>query len=375
MRFSAPAAGLHAALAVVSMAADKRQDTPVRITAADGKVCFSVANPHAVIAISAVAEAIIIEDGEAAVSATTRLSALVSGFAPRAPVTISATETAATIACSDGRYRLRLHTDPPAALFVDEIARVELAAGSVLKLLEVLPAADNGRTRAYLAGMHLHSVGDQLVSVATDGTRLLQTTVTAKPFSADNRLIIPAKAAAMLARMLHQVAPDERVTLRRSYAAFAATTAGFELVTGMIDAAFPDYRRVIPKATGHAAVCDRAEIIAALGRLAAVAAGEVPPLVALAWDDAGPLRVFLPRQPDDGADVIAGQARGAAKIAIPLSQLAELLGEFVETDIAIEIADRGLLIREGGKLAVLMGCAWPGLEKEDAGAVAAALAK
>jgi hypothetical protein len=52
MRFSAPAAGLHAALAVVSMAADKRQDTPVRITAADGKVCFSVANPHAVIALS-----------------------------------------------------------------------------------------------------------------------------------------------------------------------------------------------------------------------------------------------------------------------------------------------------------------------------------
>jgi hypothetical protein len=47
----------------------------------------------------------------------------------------------------------------------------------------------------------------------------------------------------------------------------------------------------------------------------------------------------------------------------------------VETDIAIEIADRGLLIREDGKLAVLMGCAWPGLEKEDAGAVAAALAK
>jgi hypothetical protein len=55
-----------------------------------------------------------------------------------------------------------------------------------------------------------------------------------------------------------------------------------------------------------------------------------------------------------------------------LSQLAGLLGEFVETDIAIEIADRGLSIREGGKLAVLMGCAWPGLEKEDAGAVAAA---
>jgi hypothetical protein len=80
------------------------------------------------------------------------------------------------------------------------------------------------------------------------------------------------------------------------------------------DRAFPDYRRVIPKATGHAAVCDRAEIIAAPGRLAAVAAGEVPPLVALVWDDAGPLRVFLPRQPDDGADVIAGQTRGAAKI-------------------------------------------------------------
>jgi hypothetical protein len=60
-------------------------------------------------------------------------------------------------------------------LFVDEIARVELAAGCVLKLLEVLPAADNGRTRAYLAGMHPNNRGRQYLARqigALAGTRL-----------------------------------------------------------------------------------------------------------------------------------------------------------------------------------------------------------
>jgi DNA polymerase-3 subunit beta len=296
-----------------------------------------------------------------------RLAALLSGFTPRSIMEIAATDKAVTVACRESRYRLPLLLSSPGALVIDpEIGRAELAAGDCLKLLEVLPAAETGQTRFYLCGIHLHNIGDQLVAVATNGSQLMRVGITAAHLSDDNRLIIPTRAAVMLDRLLHETRPKQ-VTLRRSRAVFVASWPGVEIVSGMVDAAFPDYRRVIPRASGQVMICDRAELLTALNRLNAVATGDTALLV-LSWKDRKPLRLFLARQPDDAADVVAGQARGDARIVVSLSRLSMLLGEFKEADIVIEAADGNLLMREGGKLAVLMGCTWNVVTEEEAAA-------
>ena len=150
-----------------------------------------------------------------------------------------------------------------------------------MKLLDVVAAAGTEKTRFFLNGVHLHSDGDKLIGVGMDGTKMLRVGVAADHFSADNRLIIPATAVKMLDKLLRVTKP-EMVTLRRSHAAFSATAPGFEIVSGMIDAAYPDYKKLLPPPNGSSASCQRAEMVAALSRLQAVAVGDLP-LVMVTW--------------------------------------------------------------------------------------------
>jgi DNA polymerase-3 subunit beta len=309
-------------------------------------------NPRAAISIRTTTVASIAEAGYAAVSAW-RFAALLSGFGPRSAITIETTAKALTIICGESRYRLPLLADPPGGLVVDpEIGRADLATEDCFKLFEVVAAAGTERTRFYLNGVYMHNVDGRLTAVGMDGTKMLSVSIASHDrVSEDNRLIIPTPAVTMLMRLLRQTKPD-RVTLRRSRAVFAASAPGFEIVTGLIDAAYPDYRAVLPRAGTDAASCQRAELLGALARLKAVAAGEFP-LVALAWADGEPLRLFVARQPDTGIDPIAAQTSGSARKAFSLPQLAALISEFSDTAIVLEAADRGLVIRQGDKFGAL----------------------
>ena len=161
----------------------------------------------------------------------------------------------------------------------------------------------------------------------------------------------------ILHKLLRQVRP-ETLTLRRSRAVFSASAPGFELISGMIAGPFPEYERTMPQAKGNAALVQRAELAAALARLHAVAIGEMP-LIVLTWADGEPLQLHLARQPQAGHDIIAAQAKGSAEIAFSLPALTSLVAEFEDEAVLLEAeADRGVLIRQGDKFAVLMSCRW-----------------
>jgi hypothetical protein len=354
---TAPASALNAALSLAALAADKKADTPVRIIADRGMVTFTVANLCSAISITATTGATVIEAGGAAMSAT-RLDALLSGFAPKKLITINTAARCATISGAGSVYRLPLISDPPVGLAIDpEIGCVELATPDCLRLLSVLPAADTGRTRPYLCGVYLHNADGRLVSIATDATKLLRTSVPADPFSTDRNLIVPASTATILLKLLRQVKP-ETVMLRRSRTVLSASAPGFELISGMIAGPYPEYERAMPQTKGNAALVQRADLAAALARLQAVAIGEAP-LIVLTWANAEPLRLHLARQPQAGEDIITAQATGAAQIAFSLPALTSLIAAFDNDALLLEAeADRGVLIRHRDKFAVLMSCRW-----------------
>ena len=88
-----------------------------------------------------------------------------------------------------------------------------------------------------------------------------------------------------------------------------------------------------------------------------IAAGETA--TSLTWADGEPLRLHLARQPQAGHDIIAAQAKGSAQIAFSLPALTSLVAEFEDDAVLLEAeADRGVLIRQGDKFAVLMSCRW-----------------
>jgi DNA polymerase-3 subunit beta len=360
MQITSPAKALDAAMSLAAMAADKQTDTPIRILANHGAIRFCVTNPRAVISISSTAAASIQESGSATISAR-RFAALLSGFGTRSTINITTSDAAMTISSGNSRYRLPLLADPRAGLVINpEIARVELATADCLRLLDVVAAAGTEKTRFFLNGVHLHSDGDKLIGVGMDGTKMLRVGVVADHFSDDNRLIIPATAVKMLDKLLRVTKP-ETVTLRRSHAVFAASAPGFEIFSGMIDAAYPNYKQALPLPSGSSASCQRADLVAASSRLKAVAVGDLP-LIMVTWVDGEPIRLFLAHEPDAGGDVVVAQTCRSARIALSLAQLTALLAEFKDDALLIEMTDRGVIVRQGDKLGLLMSCRF--IEKE-----------
>jgi DNA polymerase-3 subunit beta len=359
MKLIAPAAVLADALSLATAAVrgNKKPAPIMHIVADTDTVSFTCCDSD--IAIHVTVAASISEPGEATVAAD-RLGGLVAALPTSSSITLSATETAIMIRCGGSRYRLPVYLDAPTAISIDtEIAHVEISGSDLLYLFEVLPAAGTEAARFFLTGVYVHTVADQLVAVATDGTKLLRTCIAAEHFSEGRHLILPAKAVTALIRLIKQTNPD-KVTLRRSGALFAVTGPGFEFITGLVDAKYPDYERVLPRASTNVALCRRSDLIGALARLDAVANVE-PPLVALSWVDGGPLILSLPRQPGDATDFVAAEAKGAARIALSIPQLTAMVANFSSDRLHLEasggygpLALRG----ERNKFGVLMGCRW-----------------
>jgi DNA polymerase-3 subunit beta len=319
----------------------------------------SIASGNGNIAIKATVAATIFEPGTVAVSAD-RLAALLNAIAPGATVLLTATERALLIASGDGRYRLPL-AEPPAELSISGSAiAIKLDTNDLMTLFEPLPAAGTEETRPYLCGLFLHTYGGRLYAVAADGVTLLRTSI-ASAVQMPAGVIIPSSAVAVMARLIRRTKP-EQVSLRRAGTLFEIGTEAFAFTTRAVDAIFPDYRRVIPDGPRLAvATCEAPPLAAALTRLSAIAnAGRALNLVALAWSTGKPLRLFLPRQPDDGADAIAAAGtEGTARIALSLPAFAALVAEF-DGLLRLEVEEgRALVIRDDSyKLGVLTFCRW-----------------
>jgi DNA polymerase III subunit beta len=351
------------ALATSAMRGVKKMTMPVRLVAAGDVISIICADKHASLCIRI--PATIIEPGESMMPAG-RLAALTAGFAAGTMIKITTSETGATVACGNSKYRLPSIPAvymPQDIVIDDAIAEISIAGDDALLLFEPLYATGDEETRFNLAGVFLQSVEGQLVSVATDGSRLCRVSILANDFSPGRDLTIPTKSAATLRRIVNQMKPA-MVTLRRSVGLIAVSSNNFTFTARLIRGNYPAYERVVPATSQTTAACARADLLAAATRLAVIAASDQPtPLLALAWASAGPMRVALARQPSDGDDAIEAEASGVARFAVPLSQFVETLNEFKVDRIRLASGVGPLVIQgegctHGEKLALLMPSAW-----------------
>ena len=183
-------------------------------------------------------------EGEVAVPFE-RLAALAGHFPADAELTIGCDGMIATVA--SGRSRFKLPVFPLSDMLErhilgEETGCVELDAKAARDLFaRPAFAASSEATRYYLNGIFLHSVGDDLVAVATDGYRLCRVATPATTtLSTDRTLIVPNEMVKAVNRLIGKATGS--VTLRRSERLFAIEGAGSSLVTKRIDANFSELR-------------------------------------------------------------------------------------------------------------------------------------
>jgi DNA polymerase-3 subunit beta len=369
MKLTAPVSDLAAAL---ELAASVLNSSPkvealgaIRLEAAEGWIGIAAnALEHMLTTRCAAA---VNEDGAIAVRGPA-LARLVAGFGGDEMVQITSGEKVVSVIC--GRRRFRLPAIPlehlPAMLAIDEEAgKAEIKYDDLLRLLKwPLFAVETEKTHFYLNGILLQNTGADLVAVSTDGARLCRVSAPASGvLSNDHTLILPLASTRLLVKLLTR-AKGETAIVKRSRTLVEITAADFTFVSKLIDAAYPDYQRIIPKLLESHVTVNRRELAQALERLTAVVDDgiKVAAIVGIMWNG-GELRLTLPRQGDAVDDSIDAESNGTCQIAIPLGQLAELVDEFKGQNLRMYVggAREPMLVidpHDAGVLVLQMPMAW-----------------
>jgi DNA polymerase-3 subunit beta len=173
-----------------------------------------------------------------------------------------------TVRCGKSRFNF---CKLPATEFptVDDIKaqqQVTLPQGQLRRLIEKTQfSMANQDVRYYLNGMLLEVAGPTVRSVATDGHRLAMCELTIDGLdSTPQQVIVPRKGVLELQRLVGEHG-DCTVEIGTNHLRVAL--AGIRLTSKLIDGRFPDYDRVIPKASEAPVLADRVELADGLSRI------------------------------------------------------------------------------------------------------------
>ena len=134
---------------------------------------------------------------------------------------------------------------------------------------QVAFAASRDDSRPTFTGVFTRLEGDKLTMVATDGFRLaVRSTMLEEPSAASVGVIIPARALRELSRIISAVDLGQEdgveiiFTEARNQVMFHLP--GVDLVSQLIEANFPDYKKIIPNSYNTRAVLDTGELLNAM---------------------------------------------------------------------------------------------------------------
>lgn len=111
-------------------------------------------------------------------------------------------------------------------------------------------SASTSTTRPVLAGVYMYAEKDSITFVATDSFRLAEKKVKLKDkLDVASECIVPTRTMLELERILSSKCDNESTEIIISKNQIAFSVKGIELISRLIEGKFPDYRKIIPKAT------------------------------------------------------------------------------------------------------------------------------
>jgi DNA polymerase-3 subunit beta len=212
-------------------------------------------------------------------------------------------------------------------------------------ITQVVFAAATEESRPVLTGVSAEFEGDLLTLAAADGFRLaVHKLPLAAPVGQKTTVIIPARTLAELNRLMveQEEAVDITVDPEKSQALFRLKD--IELVSQLVQGAFPNYAQLIPQSYSTRAVVDVATFLRAT-KTAAIFARDGSGIVRLMMVPGGgevkPGKMTVAARSEEVGDdvgemdaVIEGEE---AKIAFNGKYLADVLGVLHEEQVALEI--------------------------------------
>ncbi|QYF87107.1 DNA polymerase III subunit beta [Brevundimonas sp. PAMC22021] len=203
-------------------------------------------------------------------------------------------------------------------------------------------AVSTEETRYYLNGLYLHTVAENgvplLRAVATDGHRLaLAETPAPEGAAGGPGVIVPRKTVDQVRRLLDDTNTPVQVQVSPQKIRFQLGEAS--LTSKVIDGAFPDYLRVIPRGNDKQADIDNALFAKAVDRVATISA-EKSRSVKLAFDnDRVKLTVRNMEAGQAEEEVEIGYSDEPFEIGFNARYLLDVAGQITGENAAFKFAD------------------------------------
>jgi DNA polymerase III subunit beta len=200
-------------------------------------------------------------------------------------------------------------------------------------------AAATDEARPILTGVLAHFEGDHVTLAAADNYRIAVKTIPLLDPVEDASLVIPARSLNELGRVLADVDDPVEIVISTARNQILFHLEGIDLVSRLIDGAFPNYQQVLPQAHSTRAVFDREELHKAV-RLAALIASSSANIVKLqvGVDGEAGLTVTANAEVGDNEGRVEAQVEGdGTTIAFNARYLTDVLANIKTEQFALEL--------------------------------------
>ncbi len=346
MKLSCLQENLSKGLGIVSRAVATRSTLPItqNVLIATDQSRLKLAATNLEIAISCWVGAKIEEEG--AITIPARLLTEFISSLPNDKIDITLTQRTLQLKCA--RFEARINgldaqDFPPIPQVSDGIAtKIEIEA---LRngISQVAFAAATEESRPVLTGNQLEFDGDKLALAAADGFRLaVHNTSLLEPVKNKTAIIVPARALSELSRFLTDQEEPVEITVNQQKSQILFRLKNIEMVSQLIQGAFPNYSQLIPQSYVTRAVVDVAEFLRAI-RMASIFARDgsgIVRLVVTPGVELTPGKLNISAKAEEVGDnvgeidaLIDGEA---AKIAFNAKYLADVLSVLHQKQVALE---------------------------------------
>ena len=288
---------------------------------------------------------------EGAITVPARLIAEFINSLPSDRVDISLSPRTKTLELKCARFEARISgvdaNDFPPIPKVEEGVTTKVEVEALRQGIgQVAFAAATEESRPVLTGVNAKFSGNLLTLAAADGFRLaVYKLPLATAVSQETEVIIPARTLAELNRLAadQEEAIEIAVNTNKSQAIFRLKN--IEVVSQLVQGAFPQYEQLIPQSYNSRVVVDVAEFLRAT-RTASIFARDGSGIVRLVITPGGELTpgkmtvsAHAEEIGDDVGEIDATVEGGEAKIAFNGKYLIDVLSVLHETQIALEITN------------------------------------
>lgn len=348
MKLSCLQANLNKGLGIVGRAVATRTTLPItnNVLLATEQSRLKLAATNLEIAISYWLEAKVEEEG--AITIPARLLTDFVNALPNEKIDVTLAPRTRTLELRCARFEGRINgveaeEFPPIPAIGEGVSTTIDPEALHLAIAQVVFAAATEETRPVLTGVHCEFEGDKLTLAAADGFRLaVHQASLAAQVAEKVEVIIPARALSELGRLLTEQEEGVEVTINPARSQVLFRLKDVEMVSQLIQGAFPNYNQLIPQSYSTRAEMSLSEFTKAT-RTASIFAREGSAIVRLEIMPGGELapgKVVLSARAEEVGDNVSeidAKVEGEeAKIAFNSKFLSDVLAVLRQERVALE---------------------------------------